>query len=229
MACLTKNGKIATSNNNGLNPAAPLRFCPWMRNNNPMVTGRHTLFRSSLLAAALIASPAAFAQDGAWSEALQPELELTSHLSERLDIRFGVNRQDPVAMRPQREGFALDDGSLQFSTLIDYSLHESGLRMTGGAVVGEDWLSTDSIGTPRLDNPDMQTYLGVGWDNDFGTQGRFGLSLDMGLAFEGLNDTSMSDDPAVSEAAPSDDASLGTAFESFRYTPSFSAGIEYRF
>ena len=201
-----------------------------MRNNKCMVTGRHTLFHSSLLAVTLIASPVAFGQDGAWSEALQPELELTSHLSERLDIRFGVNRQDSVALRPQREGFALDDESLQFSTLIDYSLHESGLRMTGGAVVGEDWLSTDSIGTPRIDNPDMQTYLGVGWDNDFGTQGRFGLSLDMGLAFEGLNDTTIEGgEPAVNDAAPSDDASLGTAFESFRYTPSFSAGIEYRF
>ncbi len=187
------------------------------------------MLRGSLLTITLIASGAAFAQDGAWSDVLQPELELTSHLSERLDIRFGVNQRDPVAVRPRDEGFGLDDGSLQFSTLIDYSIHESGLRMTGGAMVGEDWLTTNSITTPRLDNPDMQTYVGLGWDNDFGTQGRFGLSLDMGLAFEGLNDTSLPDDPTVNDAAPSDDASLGTAFESFRYTPSFSAGIEYRF
>ena len=177
-------------------------------------------------AIALASVPAAYAQSPDWRLGLQPELELTSHLSERLDIRFGVNRERSALDPAHRTAFSLVDESMQFSAMVDWSLHDSGLRMTGGALYGEEFLEADSFRMPDFDAEDMRTYLGVGWDNDFGTQGRLGLSLDMGLTFEGVTDTL---DAQNAPGAAADRAMLGDTFESFRYSPSFSAGVEYRF
>ena len=179
------------------------------------------------VAMAWVAAPVVHAQSPDWRLGVQPELELTSHLSERLDIRFGVNRESPGIGSARRTAFSLVDESMQFSALVDWSLHESGLRMTGGALYGEELLDANSFSMPGLDAEDMRTYLGVGWDNDLGTQGRLGLSLDMGLTFEGVADTL--DAGRSSPNAAANSTMLGDTFESFRYTPSFSAGVEYRF
>lgn len=180
----------------------------------------------SAIAIAVAVTPVVHAQSPDWRLGLQPELELTSHLSDRLDIRFGVNRDAARVDPGQRPAFSLIDESMQFSAMVDWSLHNSGLRMTGGALYSDDLLDADSFSVPGLDPDDMRTYLGVGWDNDLGTQGRLGLSLDMGLTFEGVADTL---DSGRASGAAADGAMLGDTFESFRYTPSFSAGVEYRF
>mgnify|MGYP000353010648 CR=1 FL=1 len=182
--------------------------------------------RASLATLLLAAAPMVQAESSAWRTALQPDLELTSHLSDRLDIRFGVNRDRPGRDVTRRSQFSLVDESMQFSAMLDWSLHRSGLRMTGGALYDDALIESQSLGMPQLDPEEMRTYFGVGWDNDFGTQGRLGLSLDMGLTFESVGDP-LDADAAAPEAANS--AFLGDTFESFRYTPSFSAGVEYRF
>ncbi len=182
---------------------------------------------STAVLAITVSSGVAQAQNSEWTRALQPELELTSHLSDRLNIRFGITAERETAETDRGPMFTLGEESMQFSALVDYSLHSSGLRMTGGALYGENWLTEDPLDMPSLSSEDMRTYVGVGWDNDFGTDGRFGLSLDMGLTFEGVADTaSTPDGESVSLA---NDAPLDNTFENFRYTPSFSAGVEYRF
>ena len=179
------------------------------------------------VAITLASAPVVYGQSPDWRLGVQPELELTSHLSDRLDIRFGVNRDSSDIGTARRPSFSLVDESMQFSALVDWSIHDSGLRMTGGALYGEELLETSSFSMPGFDTEDMRTYLGVGWDNDLGTQGRLGLSLDMGLTFEGVAGTLDSGRSTSSAAASS--SMLGDTFESFRYTPSFSAGVEYRF
>lgn len=203
-----------------------LRFWSALRNNKAMGIKCMSAKVIAVAAAAMVVSGAVHAQSSDWRVALQPELELTSHLSDRLDIRFGVNRERPEADPARRAAFSLVDESMQFSAMLDWSLHRSGLRMTGGALYGEDLLDARSFGMPELDTQDMRTYVGVGWDNDLGSQGRLGLSLDMGLTFEGVADTLDTGEPA---GATADSAMLGSTFESFRYMPSFSAGVEYRF
>ncbi len=181
------------------------------------------------ICSALLALPAtsAYAQTSNWSAGVQPDLELTSHLSERLDIRFGVNRE-PTGIDPlERPAFAFGEESMRFSALVDWSVHQSGIRLTGGALYDDDlFASSDSL-VPEFDRNDMSTYVGVGWDNDFGSEGRFGLSLDMGLTFEGVSEP-LSLEPSLNQPK-GDDSSLGNTFKSFQYTPSFSAGVEYRF
>ncbi len=182
----------------------------------------------SLLGLSLVtASSTAFAEMADWSGGVQPELELTSHLNDRLDIRFGVNVDRPVEHGYRTSGFASDHDGPLFSALVDWSPSDGGLRMTGGALYGEHLFSSgDIIPMPDLSIDAMRPYVGVGYDNDFGTNGRFGLSLDMGLTFNSVSSTGPSTDTQDDEPS---DAALGSRFESFRYTPSFSAGVEYRF
>jgi len=171
-------------------------------------------------------SELAFAQSSDWTRALQPELELTSHLNDRLDIRFGITADRGAVESDRGPIFSLGEETMQFSALVDYSLHSNGLRMTGGALYDDQWLGDDGFGLPTLSAKDMRTYVGVGWDNDLGSNGRFGLSLDMGLTFEAMNETVNMDSDTPQGA---DDAILGSTFENFLYTPSFSAGVEVRF
>ncbi len=187
---------------------------------------RATFLTTTAFTALAVMSSSAWAQSSEWTRALQPELELTSHLSERLDIRFGISG-DPVNLASERGPiFSLGEETMRFSALVDYSLHSSGLRMTGGALYDESWLNNDSMTMPSLSSEDMRTYVGVGWDNDLGSNGRFGLSLDMGLTFEGMDDTVNLD----GEAADSSNSTIfGSALDSWPYTPSFSAGVEVRF
>lgn len=202
-----------------------VRFLRYLRNNSTMSKRLSTL-KIALIVATTAMIGVAQAQSSEWTRALQPELELTSHLSERLDIRFGITGDQLNTEADRGPIFSLGDETMQFSALVDYSLHSSGLRMTGGAVYDESWLSDDSIAMPSLSSEDMRTYVGVGWDNDLGSNGRFGLSLDMGLTFEGIDD-SVSLDGSGTES--SSNALFGSTFDSWLYTPSFSAGVEVRF
>ncbi len=169
---------------------------------------------------------AAHAQSGDWQQALRPQLELSSHLSERLNIRFGVTQDRARSPLNPESTFQLVDESMQFSALVDWSLNDTGIRMTGGALYDDDLSVQSDFPLDALDTDHMSTYVGVGWDNDFGTRGRFGLSLDMGLTFDEAT-TELSLDESIDTTA--EDASLGSTFQSFRYEPSFSAGVEYRF
>lgn len=190
------------------------------------MTKRATYIATAAFAICAATSGSALAQSSEWTRALQPELELTSHLSDRLDIRFGISAEPMRSDADRGPIFSLGDETMQFSALVDYSLHSSGLRMTGGALYDENWVNDDSLAMPSLNGEDMRTYVGVGWDNDLGSNGRFGLSLDMGLTFEGMDDSvNLDGDTAES----SNNTIFGSAFDSWLYTPSFSAGVEVRF
>ena len=189
--------------------------------------GKQSVVRYTLFPLLLLVGSSVHAQTTDWSAGLHPELELTSHLNDRLDIRFGVNTER--AWPERRDAFALASGddTPVFSALVDWSVADGGLRMTGGAIYGNELFSSDDLlPAPQFSAEDMRTYVGVGYDNDFGTNGRFGLSLDMGLTFDSV--------PATGDALPGSAGAdtggdLGNRFESLRYTPSFSAGVEYRF
>ena len=187
------------------------------------VTGQWCRLKTAIALLGLMGSCLAVAQPADWSSRISPGLELTSHLNDRLDIRFGVNDDYHVT---NTHGLSLNgaEQSPVLSAMVDWSIYDGGFRMTGGAVYGEELFSDATVPVPEISADDMQTYVGLGYDNDFGTNGRLGLSLDMGLTFDSVSGSSMdvSDDDL-------EDAELGSRFESFRYTPSFSAGVEYRF
>ena len=119
------------------------------------------------------------------------------------------------------------DGELAFSALVDWSLSDNGLRMRGGARYGDTPANSASWSLSAIERENVQTYVGVGWDNGISHDGRLGLSLDMGLSFESV--AGADETETGSDAMLTDDSGLGSTFESFRYTPSVSAGLEYRF
>lgn len=188
-----------------------------------------------------------------WHSPMRPQLELSSKLTEQLDIRFGINQLSQDHQTSNSDyAMPLDDASgLGASALIDWRPPtNSGLRLTGGALYGSlGWSSLDdrwltgsrytSYGTvagagadgkPGAANP-LTPYLGFGWDNDFGAEGRFGLQLDLGVMFQSVPTRNSSGDSTDSTSVQQlrEDTRLSETFESFRYTPMFSAGFRYRF
>lgn len=189
------------------------------------------------LAALLLAagSPVLAQDNAAWSSSVQPRLELTAHLTEQLNIRFGINRFEDTR-RPLAElepDMDVTGDDFAASALVDWEFAPGGLRMTGGALYGDlGWGSGNLDGWTRsggLDGDgvdDLRTYVGFGWDADFGREQRLGLQLDLGVAFEGVPVDGSADGELL---RAQEDAELGQRFESFRYVPMFSAGVEYRF
>lgn len=167
-------------------------------------------------------------------------LELVRHLTDQLNLRFGIassqtRRQaqlaQPLASKPWAEEFSA-------SALVDWSFSPWGLRLTGGALYAVDSSYRD-VETPDSARPrervleEQQTvspYFGLGLSNEFGSEGRFGLQLDLGLAFEALpaGNGDESTDSAM-DSTSTMDGRLGSFFEGMRYTPVLSAGLRYRF
>lgn len=176
------------------------------------------------LTGTLITAPA---YGSGWVAGEQTQLELTARLSERLDIRFGVSTTDAGDLSADAADHAFEGGTgSAISTMVDWSPAGSGIRMTGGMLYDDDVFSDSRGLLPEVNGDELRSYVGIGYDGDFGAEGRLGLSIDMGLTFEslpgGIGNENFSDRNA-------EDAILGSRFESFRTTPSVSAGVEYRF
>lgn len=167
-------------------------------------------------------------------------LELVRHLTDRLNLRFGIasgharhqpHQGQPLVSEPWAEEFSA-------SALVDWSFSPWGLRLTGGALYGVDSSYRD-VGAPdpalareRVleEQQSVSPYFGLGLSNEFGSEGRFGLQLDLGLAFETLpagNGGESADSSANSSGTL--DGRLGNFFEGMSYTPVLSAGFRYRF
>ncbi|MEX0372588.1 hypothetical protein FPL11_03280 [Spiribacter aquaticus] len=192
------------------------------------MTGKSMTMRGfGALALCIAMAAPAYAQPVDWQLAPSAGQELTAHLNERLDIQFGVTHSGTPSERPASSGFGALSDEFAFSALVDWSFSDEGLRMRGGARYGDQDPAKDSWQFSAIERENIQTYLGVGWDSNFTDDERFGLSLDMGLAFESVRgtDTVEGDTPRNL----SDQTGLGSMFESLRYTPSVSAGLEYRF
>lgn len=168
------------------------------------------------------------AQSTDWSLGLQPELELTSRLNERLDIRFGMNGDDTLTEKHVREAEAAGilDKPVVLSALLDWSITDNGFRLTGGAMYGDQIFLDNELNMGKSESYSTRTYLGFGWDSQLDQQNRLGISLDLGLTFEAL------DDPSAASAASfnsSNRSIFGQEFDGLGYEPSFSASLEYRF
>lgn len=183
----------------------------------------------------------------AWHSPMHPQLELTAPLSNQLNFRFGINRFDTFSPTDQLQSALANETTPVFSAsaLVDWQVLPGGLHLTGGALYGGlGWSYLEHTGgfaaersymiTSALDRDGNQLdrvkpYLGLGWNNQFGPEGRFRLQLDLGLVFQNIppgSEDSLNSDYAGN---PRDDATLWQTFQSFRYTPLFSAGFRYQF
>ncbi|WP_440995380.1 hypothetical protein [Arhodomonas sp. SL1] len=199
---------------------------------------RHGLHILSLLALVLWAgNAAAQATEGGWHSPMRPQLELTTELSEALNVRFGVSSSSAAAENGQwRVAPPTQPEGVSASALVDWDLPTAeGVRVTGGAFYGSgEWgwpggvAASGDYDPPSYrfeEDSEWTPYVGLGWDQQFGEERRFGLQLDMGVKFEGVSD--LEGDDQLRRLR--EEAELSTRFESFRYVPMFSAGLEYRF
>lgn len=202
-------------------------FC-LLVNNSPMDWKvSKTVGLALVITAGGFAMPAA-AESADWSLGLQPELELTSRLNEKLDIRFGVNGDDTLTEKHVREAEAagLLDKPVVLSALVDWSITDNGFRLTGGAMYGDQIFSGNELNVGSSTSYSTRTYVGLGWDNQLDQQNRLGISLDLGLTFEALDDPSST---ASNSFGSTNQSIFGQDFDGLGYEPSFSASLEYRF
>ncbi|MDN5849396.1 MAG: hypothetical protein L0H63_07095 [Nitrococcus sp.] len=186
----------------------------------------------------------------AWHSPMHPQFELVTPLSNQLDFRFGISRFDSFSPTDQLQSALANETTPVFSAsaLVDWQALPGGLHLTGGALYGDlGWsymqhtagfagaersyrsLSSRALDQDRSYLDDVKPYFGLGWNDQFGPDGNFRLQLDLGLVFQSV-------EPGSKESLSSDylgnsgaDAGLGQTFQSFRYSPVFSAGFRYRF
>lgn len=211
----------------------------------------HSIAIVTVTMLALTATQAVCAGDnmGDWHSPMHPQFELTTPLSNQLNFRFGVSRFDAFSPTDQLQSALADKTTPVFSAsaLVDWHVLPGGLHLTGGALYGDlGWsysehmsgfaaeYSYPSITSRALSRDhsylnDVKPYLGLGWKDQFGPDGSFRLQLDLGLVFQSVP-------PGIEDSLSSNyggnmgvETGLGQTFQSFRYTPLFSAGFRYQF
>lgn len=190
--------------------------------------------------AALAGATTASAQTGGARQDLGANTpSLTAHLSERLNFRASfpeAARQGPGEFeRSYRSSANLWGTRAEATALMDWGLDVKGLRVTGGALQEREPFGRNAaaLGQQRMpdtaigDSERWRPYLGLGWDNSMDRANRLGIQLDIGVIFDGVGlDQSVSGD---GKGLLDRQDFLREEFQSFRYTPSISADVEYRF
>lgn len=164
---------------------------------------------------------------------------LKAHLSNRLDFRASLPRRPEENIgfdHMGRSSARMLGDPRDTKALLDWDLDADGLRMTGGALQrnGGDEVpmalegATTERNQVQLDKP-WRPYIGLGWDYAANDNKRLDIQLDMGLVFDNLGSSSGEDAANDAPSLLDQEALLRQEFESFRYSPAFSAGLEYRF
>lgn len=188
------------------------------------------------IAAVLLAGAATAETPADGSAVTRSTPDLRAHLSQRLDFRADVS-DDPYPTTPLDKGSGTHrvDG-MGRRVLMDWRFDTAGLRLTGGALQERERHDHGAIALGQEREPrqlfssegDWRPYVGLGWDSALGRQNQLDIQLDMGLMFrsmEGSEDVETAGQPSLLNG----DAFLHREFESFRYQPTISADLEYRF
>lgn len=179
------------------------------------------------------------------------------------EATIGIN--DYLGVRLGGAGFgwkgsrAVDEGTingdlelLTYSALVDVHPFGGGFRLSGGGMLNKNKvkLQADLDEPVELDGRDfslsdlhgevtfaeLAPYLGIGYGNAVGADGRWHFACDFGVMFQGSPEVSAgataSDpalQPAVDEALANEVADIQDDADAFRYYPVISVGISYRF
>ncbi len=173
-----------------------------------------------------------------------------------IDDRFGVTFL-PLHIDGAMGGvnYDFDLGGLTFPLTLDWYPFHGGLHVSGGLIfnqtdggdldtrssaaltIGGHTYSADRLGTVHgaVRFHRLAPYLGIGWGNVFGKEGRWGILSDLGVAFFGrpsvvlsttgpiASDAKFMRDLAQEEKDVEDDLSI------LRFYPVFSVNLFYRF
>ncbi len=182
-------------------------------------------------------------------------LELSRELSDSVRVRAGL-----VGFGYSKGGIEADidyELDLDFRTvsaLIDWHPEKNGFHFTGGLVYNQNEITARNepaseflIGgvmypaaavgdlTGRIGFEELAPYVGVGWDNTFGSKKRLGMSFDLGVLFQGSPQVSLtadgplSADPQFQEALTMEEDQFEGDISEYEIYPVISLGVNYKF
>lgn len=204
---------------------------------------------------ALAASPVAV---GAKVSTLGVGADLSLQLVPSLNARLGIQGFSYDADNIDTDRVNYDADLKLFSGLatIDWYPFLGGFRLSAGLLANGNEI--DVIGRPtagatfningtifnaadvgsltgNVDFNSVAPYLGIGWGNPFSPGGNWSFNLDLGVAFQGSPNVTLTangplaNDPVLRANLEAERRDLENEIEDFEYYPVVSLGITYRF
>ena len=180
-------------------------------------------------------------------------LEATVGAGDYLGFRFGVN------MMSAGPSFSVDEGSIQtdmdwlsYGALVDLHVFGGGFRVSGGALINKNKfnMTADLTESVSLDGQEyslsdlngqvtfneLAPYVGIGYGNAVGADGRWHFACDFGVMFQGepkVAASATASDPAlqpyVDDALAKEVADIQDDASVFQFYPVISVGVSYGF
>lgn len=180
-------------------------------------------------------------------------LEATVGASDYLGFRLGANMMSAGPSIERDEGTIKTDLDwLSYGALVDLHVFGGGFRVTGGGLINKNKfkLSADLTESVTLDGKhyelsdlngqvtfgELAPYVGIGYGNAVGADGRWHFACDFGVMFQGepkvearatASDSRLQ--PLVDEALKREVADIQDDANAFKYYPVISVGVSYRF
>lgn len=181
--------------------------------------------------------------------------DLTAGLSEHLNLRGGANMINVRYSGVESDDVAYD-ADIQYtslSLLLDWHPFANHFRISGGAFWNNDdntleaqFADSQSVGggtytpeqigtiTGTLDMAQIGPYLGIGYGNAVGTQGRLSFAFDIGVMFQDYEVTLTADgllaqNPGFLDDLDEEASDLEDELNSLGIYPVLMFGIAYRF
>jgi hypothetical protein len=179
--------------------------------------------------------------------------EATLGVNDYLGVRLGGNFFSYSDSQSDEDGEIQGDLELlTYSALLDIHPFGGGFRVSGGGMLNKNeiQLRANLDRTVEIDDQEfslsdfkgevtfeeMAPYLGIGYGNAVGADGRWHFSCDFGVMFQGEPKVSASAtasnpaiQPIVDEALDREVADLQDDANAFKYYPVISAGVSFRF
>jgi hypothetical protein len=179
-------------------------------------------------------------------------IEVTKSLVPMVNIRGGVNFFNYTFNRTKSgNDYDFDLKLKSFSILVDlHPILGRGFRISGGVVfndnhmemlglgggsysIGNQTYTAADIGVLRgtVDFKPFAPYLGIGWGN--ATSGRFGIAMDLGLAFQGSPQVALvasgpiSSNPIFIQELNRENRELENDTREFKYYPVIGVGLSF--
>ena len=183
--------------------------------------------------------------------------ELTTKLATDINVRVGFNSFDLDFDDKEIVDVEYDLGIdlSSFSALVDWHIFDDSFKISGGFISMDNGIDLDArpnenveigntIYTPaeigalngNVDIDGLSPYLGIGWGNPFGGDRRWGFTVDLGVAFTGSPDASLtsfggskSSDQDLLNELEKERKDIEDDLDSFKFYPVISLGLFYRF
>ncbi len=183
-------------------------------------------------------------------------LEGTAGLLPRINLRAGANtfrfnfdtssRDNEYRMKTRLLSFPIVLDWHPFKTsafrvssgmLLNYNEADARGTTQDSITIGSTTYTADQVGklTGKVDFNKIAPYAGIGWGNALGKTGRWSLSCDIGVVFQGKARVDMfasgpiASDPNFQADLEREKRDLKERLDDYKYYPVIALGINYRF